>query len=63
MKLKDKFRLHAKYWDCYNDEPLEEDHAQRCVEIAIKLAKEAYERGYEDGIVGEYDPTVYQDEV
>lgn len=22
-----KFQSHAKYWDCYNGEPLEENHA------------------------------------
>ena len=29
------FSKHAKYWDCYNDSPLEIDHTKQCVLIAI----------------------------
>ena len=28
------FSKHAKYWDCYNDSPLEIDHTKQCVLIA-----------------------------
>ena len=24
------FSKHAKYWDCYNDSPLEIDHTKQC---------------------------------
>lgn len=34
-ELLKKFNEHAKYWDCYNDEPLEEDHARQCALIAV----------------------------
>ena len=30
------FSKHAKYWDCYNDSPLEIDHTKQCVLIAQK---------------------------
>lgn len=36
--LKDQIRPHAKYWDCYNDEPLEYDHTNRLAEIAENFA-------------------------
>ena len=29
------FSKHAKYWDCYNDSPLEIDHTKQCVLIAV----------------------------
>jgi hypothetical protein len=29
------FRPHSKYWDCRNDEPLEENHAKQCALIAV----------------------------
>ena len=29
------FSKHAKYWDCYNDSPLEIDHTKQCALIAI----------------------------
>jgi hypothetical protein len=38
MTLKEKFRPHAKYWDCYNDEPLKYDHENKCVKIADEFA-------------------------
>jgi len=38
MTLKEKFRSHAKYWDCYNDEPLKYDHENKCVKIADEFA-------------------------
>jgi hypothetical protein len=31
-----KFIPHAKYWDCYNDEPLEENHTKQCALIAVE---------------------------
>jgi hypothetical protein len=34
-QLINKFRPHSKYWDCYNDEPLEENHAKQCALIAV----------------------------
>jgi hypothetical protein len=34
-ELINKFRPHSKYWDCYNDEPLEENHAKKCALIAV----------------------------
>ncbi len=38
MTLKEKFRPHAKYWDCYNDEPLKYDHENKCEKIADEFA-------------------------
>lgn len=38
MTLKEKFRPHARYWDCYNDEPLKYDHENKCVKIADEFA-------------------------
>ena len=29
------FSKHAKYWDCYNDSPLEINHTKQCVLIAV----------------------------
>ena len=34
-ELYDLFSKHAKYWDCYNDSPLEIDHTKQCVLIAV----------------------------
>ncbi len=34
-KLYELFSKHAKYWDCYNDSPLEIDHTKQCVLIAV----------------------------
>ena len=34
-ELLDRFAPLAKYWDCYNDEPLEENNAKQCALIAI----------------------------
>ena len=30
------FSKHTKYWDCYNDSPLEIDHTKQCVLIVQK---------------------------
>ena len=30
-----KFIPHAQYWDCYNDELLDENHAKQCALIAV----------------------------
>lgn len=30
-----KFRKHAMYWDCYNDEPLDTNHAKLCALICV----------------------------
>lgn len=38
MTLKEKFRPHVRYWDCYNDEPLKYDHENKCVKIAEEFA-------------------------
>lgn len=38
MTLKEKFRPHVKYWDCYNDEPLKYDHENKCIKIADEFA-------------------------
>ena len=38
MTLKEKFRPHVRYWDCYNDEPLKYDHENKCVKIADEYA-------------------------
>ena len=29
------FSKHAKYWDCYNDSPLEINHTKQCALIAV----------------------------
>ena len=34
-ELIDKFSPLAKNWDCYNDEPLEENNAKQCAIIAL----------------------------
>lgn len=34
-ELLDKLRPHSKYWDCYNDEPLEENHAKWSAFICV----------------------------
>ena len=34
-ELYDLFSKHAKYWDCYNDSPLEIDHTKQCALIAV----------------------------
>ena len=34
-ELIEKFNPHVKYWDCYNDEPLEEDNAKQCALICV----------------------------
>lgn len=34
-ELVEMFNKHAKYWDCYNDEPLRERHAQKCALILV----------------------------
>ena len=34
-ELYNLFSKHAKYWDCYNDSPLEIDHTKQCVLIAV----------------------------
>ena len=33
-ELYDSFSKHAKYWDCYNDMPLEINHTKQCALIA-----------------------------
>ena len=38
MTLKEKFKPHIKYWDCYNDAPLKYDHNNKCVKIAEDFA-------------------------
>lgn len=40
MTLKEQIRPHSKYWDCYNDEPLEYDHTNKLVKIADNYAIE-----------------------
>ena len=34
-ELVDRFSEHARFWDCYNDEPLEENHAKQCALICV----------------------------
>ena len=34
-ELVEKFIKHAKYWDCYNDRPLEDDHSKECALICV----------------------------
>ena len=34
-ELLTKFRKHAYLWDCYNDEPCQEDHTRACALIHI----------------------------
>ena len=35
IELYNKFNKHTRYWDCFNDEPLEEDHTKQCAIIAV----------------------------
>ena len=30
------FSKHAKYWDCYNDSPLEIDHTKQCALLTVE---------------------------
>jgi hypothetical protein len=39
-KLIDLHLPHSRFWDCYNDEPLEEDHALKSAEITANVAVE-----------------------
>lgn len=40
-ELVEKFMPHAKNWDCYHDEPLEENHSKQCALIAVKIEYDA----------------------
>ena len=35
-ELVERFAEHAKYWDCYNDVPLDERHAIQCAIICVE---------------------------
>ena len=35
-QLLDRYAPLAKYWDCYNDEPLEENNAKQCALITVQ---------------------------
>jgi len=37
-KLEELHSPHSKYWDCHNDEPLEENHALKSAEITTDVA-------------------------
>jgi hypothetical protein len=37
-KLRELHLPHSQFWDCYNDEPLEEDHALKSAEITTDVA-------------------------
>lgn len=37
-KLEKLHRPHSKYWDCYNDEPLKENHAKKSAKISKDVA-------------------------
>jgi hypothetical protein len=49
-KLEELHKPHSNNWDCYNDEPLEENHALKSAEIttdvAIKFAEWVDNTGY-----------------
>lgn len=36
IKRVEEFRPHAKYWDCYHDVPLNENHDKQCALLAIE---------------------------
>lgn len=42
-QLLEEVRPHCQYWDCYNDEPLEEDHdklvALICIDKQLQLLR------------------------
>lgn len=42
-ELVDKFRPHSKYWDCHNDEPLEERHANEAALICVDVVLSSME--------------------
>jgi hypothetical protein len=46
-ELINKFRPHSKYWDCFNDEPLEENHAKQCALIAVDEIIYSYPHTYD----------------
>jgi hypothetical protein len=54
-ELLNKFRPHSKYWDCRNDEPLEENHAKQCALIAVDevlaINKEVWDDFHDDYFV------------
>jgi hypothetical protein len=48
--LVEKFSKHAKYWDCFWDEPLNERHDVQCAIIAVEeiLKTMVWNQGVED---------------
>ena len=40
MTLEEQIRPHTQYWDCYNDRPLEYNHAGKVLKIADNYAIE-----------------------
>lgn len=47
-ELVEKFMPHAKNWDCYHDEPLEENHAKYCALIAVNMEYDARISAYKE---------------
>ena len=44
IELVEKFIPDAKYWDCYFDEPLTENHAKNCALICVDELIKAFEQ-------------------
>lgn len=42
-----RFQPHSNFWDCYNDEPLEENHAKNCALICVEEIIESYNNSFE----------------
>ena len=57
MKLEDKIRLHARLWDCHNDEPEKYNHTNKLIKIAedfaIGFAKHLIEQPISTGLLKE----------
>ena len=43
QQLINTFSPHAKNWDCFNDIPLDENHAKHCALIVVNEILEDYE--------------------
>ena len=54
-ELYDSFSKHAKYWDCYNDSPLEINHTKQC---ALIVQKNLLNKLKELNIVDEFEEEV-----
>ena len=51
-ELMDKFAPYTIYWDCYNDEPIEENYDRDCALICAREAKKtSIDKEYWDEVI------------